>query len=279
MQYLDIYMEFIFSYYFNMPVERVIVLEEPSPWKEEHMARYLWASRYVAGMNLLDIACGSGFGSKILLENGAGKVHSADQSDEAHKITSSLLTEYNDRAYVEIQNAQEMSYPEKKFDAVVSVETIEHLPEPEKFLQEIKRVLKPGGVLIITTPNALVTKPVDNKPTNPFHQVEFTPEEFKKILGKYFDVEFSCGQHLDLKNTTAPFLTSFDRSKLNFLQVFHFTVWRILLRVPALFRNKIHRLFFRRNFYPTIYEYIFLPENLDIAHVQCHVCRKSKDVS
>ncbi|MCL6606426.1 MAG: class I SAM-dependent methyltransferase [Paenibacillus sp.] len=147
----------------------------------EHMTRYLFASQFVKGKVILDIACGSGYGTDLLAKSGASKIYGVDISQEAVDFClqnyKSLSTEFI------VGNVIDIPLPSRSIDLVVSFETIEHVNELEqrKFLSEIKRVLKPDGGLIISTPNTLVYPK-----GNPYHVKELTLEEFMELLKPSF---------------------------------------------------------------------------------------------
>ena len=74
-----------------MAVERVDVEESGSPWHEEHLSRYVYATKYFSGKRVLDIACGTGFGSKYIAQQSPAFLYSADVSEEALSMTKSKL--------------------------------------------------------------------------------------------------------------------------------------------------------------------------------------------
>ena len=145
----------------------------------EHMVRYVFASRFVEDKTVLDVASGVGYGSDMLRSAGAAGVVGLDRSMEAvaygrdrHSATQP--------DYV-VGDAQCLPFGDQQFDAVVSFETIEHLDDHRRFLDEIKRVMRPDGLLIVSTPNRGVYPE-----GNPFHTKEFTFEEFETDLAGYF---------------------------------------------------------------------------------------------
>jgi SAM-dependent methyltransferase len=74
-------------------------------------------------------------------------------------------------------------------DVFISLETIEHIREDTDFVDEISRILKPGGLLICSTPNRILTNPglgANEQPFNPFHVREYSPDEFRALLAKRF---------------------------------------------------------------------------------------------
>ena len=84
--------------------------------------------------------------------------------------------------YVKPHASGLMPFADESFDGVTSFETLEHLHERSQFLAELRRVLRPGGSLVLSTPNASYTKPVNGKPSNPFHIFEYTPLELRAEL-------------------------------------------------------------------------------------------------
>ncbi|MBU0619689.1 MAG: class I SAM-dependent methyltransferase [Patescibacteria group bacterium] len=145
----------------------------------EHLVRYEFVKQFVKNKKVLDIACGSGYGSKILAKAGAGKVVAIDVDEEAIKFAKQNYGHKN--IEYQVGNAEEIGQGSNIFDIISSFETIEHLQNPNKFLSELSRVAKDNGLVIISTPNKDVFKQ-----KNPFHLKEFSKTEFEEILGKYF---------------------------------------------------------------------------------------------
>jgi 2-polyprenyl-3-methyl-5-hydroxy-6-metoxy-1,4-benzoquinol methylase len=112
------------------------------------------AKRYmgkVEGKYVLEIGCGRGGFSQYLLDQGADLV-AADYSDSAVAITNRLL-ETRPNFESQVADVQSLPFADATFDVVISLETLEHVPDPEKGLRELVRVTRKGGKLIITTPN------------------------------------------------------------------------------------------------------------------------------
>jgi 2-polyprenyl-3-methyl-5-hydroxy-6-metoxy-1,4-benzoquinol methylase len=147
----------------------------------EHISRYMFASKFIKNKIVLDIACGSGYGTNYLLENGAERVFGIDISEE----TISYCKERYKKDNIEfIQgDVAEIRMANNSVDAIVSFETIEHVDENSQlqFLREIKRVLKSDGILIISTPNEKVFPD-----KNSFHINELTKDEFCGLLKNNF---------------------------------------------------------------------------------------------
>lgn len=144
---------------------------------EEHLARYLVAQKIAYG-RVLDVASGSGYGSHILSRGRL--VEYVISVDIDFNLLRYGKMVFNINA---IQaNAMNLPFRASSFDTVVSFETIEHLDNPALFLNQIRRVLKNGGLLILSTPNKFYTSPLVSKPLNPYHVTEFYLGELIKLL-------------------------------------------------------------------------------------------------
>jgi 2-polyprenyl-3-methyl-5-hydroxy-6-metoxy-1,4-benzoquinol methylase len=146
----------------------------------EHVYRYRFARQYVFGKDVLDIACGEGYGSAALAKAGASRVIGVD-------IDDTVCRHANRKYGIEAVcgSAESIPLPDKSVDVVVSFETIEHIPDPRLFLRECRRVLRSGGQLVISTPNKAVYSGKGQH--NPFHCSELTESEFLGILREQFE--------------------------------------------------------------------------------------------
>lgn len=152
-----------------------------------HLARYSWASQWVRRKLALDVACGTGYGSKILLGTGARRVVAVDLNEPALAFAAQT---YPGPTYVQ---ADALKLPLKmgSFDMVVSLETIEHLADPVRFLQGVRALLRENGLLVLSTPNASRTGG-----SNPYHLHEMTLSELLEYLERTsFHVIGLWGQH------------------------------------------------------------------------------------
>ncbi len=145
----------------------------------EHFVRYIFAKQLVDEKVVLDVACGSGYGSKLLADAGAKKVYGVDASKEA--INYATNTYSHDKVEFQVGKAENLPIKDQSIDVLVTFETIEHVKRYEKFLSEIKRVLKPEGLMILSTPNEEVYPE-----GNHFHLKEFTKKELEDILQANF---------------------------------------------------------------------------------------------
>lgn len=162
----------------------------------EHYQRYQFAKQFVKGKIVLDAACGEGYGSSLLAEK-AAKVTGLDL--DRNTVEKAEKKYGNEKLSYQSGSVEKLPFEDGTFDAVVSFETIEHVGEEvqKSFLREISRVLKPDGILIMSTPNKTVyTDLVEGN--NPFHVKEFYVNEFREFLSDYFaNMEFYC-QYPDL---------------------------------------------------------------------------------
>lgn len=118
-----------------------------------HVGRYALALPFARGRRVLDVACGEGYGSWLLADAGAVEVVGLDISEEAIAKARAIFAA--DRLRFELGAAEELaaSLANGHFDLVVSIETLEHVEDPERFLQAIRRVAREDAVFVVTCPN------------------------------------------------------------------------------------------------------------------------------
>ena len=162
--------------------ERVIPGQDDADLLNEHRARYWFARRYASGKTVLDAACGTGYGSALLAET-APSVVGVDIARDAVEYARAHFTAPNLRFAQ--ADCLALPFAAGRFDLVVAFEIIEHLDNPEAFLAELRRVLDPSGLLILSTPNRLYYTD-DRGEINPFHRREFCYAEFDEILRPLF---------------------------------------------------------------------------------------------
>jgi len=153
----------------------------------EHWHRYAFARRWVAGRRVLDVACGEGYGSALL----ASVAHSVLGVDISADAVAHARAAYGARGNLTYEAASATALPlaDGAVNAVVSFETIEHLPRAEQpaMLAEIARVLAPDGVLVISAPNPVEYSDARNY-RNPFHFHEPARDELDALLAQAFPV-------------------------------------------------------------------------------------------
>jgi len=139
---------------------------------ERHLAAYRWAAEQATGRAVLDAGCGEGYGASMLASV-ATRVLGADVQ-EAISIASSRYTKPN----LSFRAMDLMTLPslKERFDLVVSFQVIEHVVDPEGFLRALQACVAPGGTLIVTTPNRLMSVA-----ENPYHLREWTASEMPAL--------------------------------------------------------------------------------------------------
>lgn len=146
----------------------------------EHRARYRWAAQIVAGKDVLDAGCGLGYGLEIIAAGGAASVTGVDIDSEAVAEAERRFGEH--AAAVRQGDLRELPFDDGSFDLTICFEAIEHIQHPEKALAELRRVLRPDGVLIVSSPN-----PDAYVGGNEFHVHEFRPSELREAVGAHFE--------------------------------------------------------------------------------------------
>lgn len=144
---------------------------------QEHAARYLFASQLCIDRHVLDVGCGVGYGSKLLVEHGAKHVTAFDASEQAIKHAKELYSD--DAIEFHVASAHNFSF-EKKFEVAVCFELIEHVTFQEGVVQRISSALVHDGILFISTPRALA------EGRSEFHTREFSFDDFRRLLEKSF---------------------------------------------------------------------------------------------
>jgi SAM-dependent methyltransferase len=157
----------------------------------EHWHRYHFASRFAAGKRVVDAACGEGYGS-ALLARVAAHVTGADISPEALAHARATYAAQANLAFVEA-SCERLPLEDASVDLFVSFETVEHITAQEAFIDEIARVLRPDGVLLMSCPNKLEYS--DRRQfSNEFHVKELYREELESLLARRFPHTHWYGQ-------------------------------------------------------------------------------------
>jgi SAM-dependent methyltransferase len=154
---------------------------EENYWYQRHLVVYEWIAERVAGLDVADVACGEGYGSDVLARRAASVV-GIDANPEAHEHARLRYVRQNlrfDRDMVETWRAP--------VDAVVFLQTIEHVQDAGAVLEHFRSYLRPGGVAYVTTPNVRTLAPEGaERSGNPWHVHEYTAEEFRALCAAHF---------------------------------------------------------------------------------------------
>jgi 2-polyprenyl-3-methyl-5-hydroxy-6-metoxy-1,4-benzoquinol methylase len=155
---------------------------EENYWYRRHLVVYEWIAAQVGGRRVIDMACGEGYGSNLLAEAAASAV-GVDANPEAHE--HARLRYVRDNLRFERALVESFSEP---CDAVVFLQTIEHVQDPGAILEHFKSMLAPGsGVAYVSTPNLLTLAPAGaEKSDNPWHVREYRAAEFRQLCEAHF---------------------------------------------------------------------------------------------
>jgi SAM-dependent methyltransferase len=227
----------------------------------EHRSRYRFAAQFVDGERVLDVACGSGFGLSLLRAGGAWPVGVDYDAQTVREIKHA-----HPRSALVTADATRLPLASASLDTVVSFETIEHVPDARALVRELRRVLRPGGGLILSTPNREFG-PLSRHTANRFHVREFTAAELREMLSDCFEHVQLFGQRPVDAYRYVPFLmveTHVEPSAL---------VWKLLLRLPYGLKNRLAQTVSGRAFYPGEADYSFDVDATDGAHALLAVAR------
>jgi SAM-dependent methyltransferase len=155
---------------------------EENYWFRRHLVVYEWIAERVRGKRVVDMACGEGYGSDVLARTAASVV-GVDANPEAHEHARLRYQRPNLR--FERDLVESFAEP---CDAVVFLQTIEHVQDPGAILEHFKSMLASGGVAYVSTPNLLTLAPPGaEKSDNPWHVKEYRAEEFRALCEEHFE--------------------------------------------------------------------------------------------
>lgn len=198
------------------------------------------------------MGCGRGYGFDVL------RSHTSAQAgvDISHEFLREAQQSYSTVALARTSGEQ-LPFRHGSFDTVISFEVIEHLNDDRAFLAELKRLVRPGGCVAISTPNRLVASGDQTQPLNPFHVREYTAPEFAQLLSTVFPSFVLVGQHERLE-TSRGVNRLVDRIPIGWKYLLPSHVQGVLsvaLRPPL-----------------RIEECQFVPDQLDQAHTLLAIC-------
>jgi len=162
--------------------ERVIPGQVEDDLWAEHIARYAYASRLAAGKRVLDLGCGTGYGTAELAKHATEAVG----VDIAPEAIDYAKAHYPAAHFIQVP-ATELPFSDATFDLVTSFELIEHLSDWRSLLKQAHRVLHPAGLFVVSTPNKLYYAEARGvSGPNPFHAHEFEYTEFEVGMREFF---------------------------------------------------------------------------------------------
>jgi SAM-dependent methyltransferase len=152
-------------------------------WYRRHLAVYEWIGARVAGLRVVDMACGEGYGSEVLSRS-AESVVGVEANPEAYAHARARYRRQNlrfERDLIETHGAP------GTYDAVVLLQTIEHVQDPVRVLEQFRSITRPGGAVYVSTPNVLtLAGPGAVKSGNPWHIREYRAGEFDDLCRSCF---------------------------------------------------------------------------------------------
>lgn len=159
-------------------------------WYQRHVAAYRFAAARCRRLQVVDAGCGEGYGAALLARSAAA----VSGVELVPEVVAHARARYPRVRFLQADVCA-MPLPDASVDAVVCLQVIEHLWDIGRFLDEVDRVLRPGGEFFCATPNRLTFTPGAPEPVNPFHTVEFTAAELAATLATRFRVTAMLGLH------------------------------------------------------------------------------------
>ena len=152
-------------------------LAEENYWFRRHEVAYLRCADICAGQEVLEAGCGEGYGADLIASS-ARRVVAVDYD----AATVAHVRSRYPRVEVLAANLAAVPMPDASVDVVVNFQVIEHLWDQPQFITECLRLLRPGGRLLISTPNRITFTPGSDTPVNPFHTRELNAAELRELL-------------------------------------------------------------------------------------------------
>ena len=219
----------------------------------DHWERYEFAINYCANQKVIDVACGPGYGTALISKATSTRPIGLDVDKSTIEIARNNYGKVADFYAVE---GYVWPIEDGSIDVIVSLETFEHLDDPNSFLHESLRVLKRGGILILSTP--LNETESRFSPENQYHIREYSWDELGQVVSDMFDIQARFSQvstlsslALSLNNNTA------NLAKLLIPNFLRRLLVRVLAKSPAMTSGAI------------------LPEKHKNAGVQIIIAKKS----
>ena len=237
---------------------------------QRHLIAYKEAAKLVSG-TVLEVGSGEGYGIMEL----APKADHYIAVDKYNTDISDELKKENNITFIQAEVPPLKGIEDNSVDFVVTFQVIEHINDDEMFLQEIHRVLKPGGKLILTTPNSMMSLT-----RNPWHTREYTPEQMEEVLKSSFDNYELKGifgndkvmEYYNKNKESVRKITRFD--------IFNFQYWlpRWLLQIPYDILNRFNRHSLQDNNEGIVNSLVYTDYSIATSNAECldHFCIATK---
>jgi SAM-dependent methyltransferase len=158
-----------------------------------HLAQYEWAGSFCQGARVCEVGCGFGYGTALIAQV-AEKIVGIDIEP---RLVEQLQGLANDNMQFLLYDGRRVPMPDNSVDVCLSIHVIEHVSDPEAFLREQKRIVRPGGRVLLATPNGARRLLPGQRPWNPYHLREYTPATLSRLMAAEFGpIElqgFHCG--------------------------------------------------------------------------------------
>jgi ubiquinone/menaquinone biosynthesis C-methylase UbiE len=204
-----------------------------NPIHQRLLKAYYLAEEYIQG-DLLEIGCGEGRGIDLLKD----KCKSYTAIDKIKPVLDTLGEKYKDVKFIHDNIPPLNKVADNSYDVIISFQVIEHIKNDKLFLEEIKRVLKPGGKALLTTPNIKMTLT-----RNPWHIREYTAEQLTQLASTIFD-------KVEMKGVAGngKVMEYYENNKKSVRKIMRFDILNLqynlpapLLRIPYDILNRINR--------------------------------------
>ena len=179
---------------------------------------YVIAREYIRG-DVLEVGCGEGRGVSLTLQH----ARTFTAVDKIHEVVNELQQKYPEGRFIQMNIPPFHHLSDNSYDVVLSFQVIEHIDEDRLFLKEIHRVLKPGGVLLLTTPNRRMSLT-----RNPWHVREYTPDELQRLASEIFET-------VELKGIAGneKVMTYYEENKRSVRRFLRWDWFNLQYRLPA----------------------------------------------
>ena len=237
---------------------------------QRHLIAYKEAAKFISG-TVLEVGSGEGYGIMEL----APKADHYIAVDKYNTEISDELKLENNITFIQTEVPPLKGIEDNSVDFVVTFQVIEHIEDDKMFLQEIYRVLKPGGKVILTTPNIIMSLT-----RNPWHTREYTPEQMGKVLKGTFD-------NYELKGVfgNEKVMRYYNKNRESVHRITRFDIlnlqhWlpRWLLQIPYDILNRFNRHSLQDNNEGIVNSIIYTDYSISNSNTECldHFCIATK---
>ncbi len=151
-----------------------------------HLGRFAFLAGFVEGKDILEVGCGTGYGTSYMYSKGARRAVGVDISATALDVAREAWTGPGLEFYQ--MSAEELAFPDDSFDMVCSVGAIDHMTAPVRFVQSARRILRPGGIFACSVINKdFMRSRIIGAPLDRWHRAEFTPQELYRLVSAEFE--------------------------------------------------------------------------------------------